>query len=447
MSKLALFGGTPVRTRKFPAYRTMGAEEKAAVSAVIDGGVMSRFLATWHDDFYGGPQVRAFEREWAGLVGTRHAVSVNSCTSGLYAAVGAAGIEPGDEVVCSPYTMSASATAALVFNGVPVFADIDPDTYCITAETIRARLTDRTRAVIVVHIFGQPADMDPIMALAQERDLIVIEDAAQSPLATYKGRPVGSLGHLGVFSFNYHKHIHTGEGGVVTTDDDRLAERVQLIRNHAEAVVGAKGTADLTNMIGFNFRMGEIEAAIARCQMAKAPDLVARRKENVVHLEARLRDLPGLGMPVLGPGGDHVYYVHPVDYDRDATGVSRSLFVAAVKAELPETELREGHGPLVSEGYVRPLYMLPMYQQLRAFGSQGAPFVGNGREGPPDYSPGLCPNAERAHQERLFYHELMLPSMDARDMDDVADAFEKVVENLDDLRARANWRPEGTKAS
>ena len=229
---------------------------------VLDSGVLSRFLGTWHADFYGGPEVQQFEKEWAAVSGTKHGIAVNSCTSALYAAVGAVGAGPGDEVIVSPYTMIASATAAVIFNAVPIFADIDPRTYTLSAETIAPRITPRTKAIIVVHIFGQSADMDPIMELANRHGIKVIEDCAQAPFAMYKGRPVGSLGHIGAFSLNYHKHIHTGEGGMCTTDDDNLAERLQLIRNHAEAVVAAKGTSNLVNMVGFNFRLGEIEAAI-----------------------------------------------------------------------------------------------------------------------------------------------------------------------------------------
>lgn len=433
-AQLALLGGAPVRSKPFPAYKVMGEEEKTAACRVIESGVLSRFLGAWHADFYGGPEVQAFEREWAAITCVKHGISVNSCTSGLYAAVGAAGVGPGDEIIVSPYTMAASATAPLIFSAIPVFADIDPQTYCLSAETIRPKITPRTRAIIVVHIFGQPADMDPIMELAREHDLIVIEDCAQTPFATYKGRPVGSLGHMGVFSLNYHKHIHTGEGGIVTTNDDSLAERVQLIRNHAEAVVEKKGVTNLVNMIGFNFRMGEIEAAIGREQLKKGAGLIAQRKANVAYLESRLKDLPGLTMPHIGAAGDHVYYVHTLDYDVGVTGVSRERIVQALKAELPATELREGEGPLMGIGYVKPLYLMPMFQSQIAYGNSGYPFTSPLYKGRVDYRKGLCPNVERAHFERVITHEMMRPGMNNTDLDDVAAAFRKVWQNLESLR-------------
>jgi dTDP-4-amino-4,6-dideoxygalactose transaminase len=432
-NKLAFFGGSPVRTTPFPSYDVIGEEEKHAVMKVLDSGILSRFLGAWHDDFYGGPEVQAFEREWATATSASHAVSVNSCTSGLYAAVGAAGVGPGDEVIVSPYTMAASATAAIIFQGVPIFADIDPETYCISAETIRAKITPRTKAIIVVHIFGQAADMDPIMELARKHDIVVIEDCAQVPFATYKGRHVGSLGDMGVFSLNYHKHIHTGEGGLVTTDNDRYAERLQLIRNHAEAVVAQKGVTDLTNMIGFNFRMGEIEAAIGREQLKKGPALVRQRQENVRYLEQQLVGLEGLRMPFVSQHNEHVYYKHTMDYDASVTGVSRERMVQAIRAELPVTRKREGEGPLVGMGYVKPIYLEPMYQSKIAYGRNGYPFISPLYNGSVDYSRGSCPNVERAHFERVILHELMRPGMSNVDLDDVAAAFHKVWRALPEL--------------
>ncbi len=437
MNRLALLGGEPVRREPFPAYNHIGQEEIAAVTKVLESGNLSQYLGVWHDDFWGGPEVRAFEAEWAQAFNAKRALSVNSATSGLYAAVGAAGVGPGDEVIVSPYTMMASATAALVFNAVPVFADIDPNTFCLSAETIRAHLTPRTKAIVVVHIFGGPADMDPIMALARERDLVVIEDCAQIPFGAYRGRPVGTLGDMGVFSLNYHKHIHAGEGGLVVTNDDGLAERVALIRNHAEAVVEAKGTADLVNMVGFNFRLGEMEAALGRRQLAKGPGLVARRRELVAYLEKKIAGMPGLTPAPVNPADTHVYYIHPLLFDAGKAGVPRDLFVRAVKAELAPTRLREQHGVLIGAGYVKPLYLHPMYQRKIAYGNLGCPFKCPHYQGEADYRPGLCPNAERAHFETLITHELMRPPMTERDIDDVAAAFHKVADNVAALRDAA----------
>ena len=256
---LALFGGPKTIQQVFPKYNPIGSEELSAAKQVIESGVLSQFLGAWHEDFYGGPKVREFEKQAADYFGVKHAVTVNSWTSGLVAAVGAIGIEPGDEVITTPWTMSATATAILHWNAIPVFADIDPDTYNLDPQSIEANITPYTKAIVVADIFGQSADMDEIMAIANRHELKVISDTAQAPGAFYKGRYAGTCAHVGGYSLNYHKHIHTGEGGILVTDDDGIAERLQLIRNHAEVVVGDKGVKNLSNMIGHNFRLGEIE--------------------------------------------------------------------------------------------------------------------------------------------------------------------------------------------
>jgi len=424
MSQLAINGGTPVRTTPFPRYNTIGDEEKRAVMEVLDDGVLSQFLGTWHPNFYGGPRVQKLEREWAAYFGARHAVAVNSATSGLYAAAGAAGVGPGDEVIVSPYTMVASASAALVYGSIPVFADIDPNTYCLSPDSIRERITPSTKAIVVVDLFGHPAEMDEIMAIAGEHGLVVIEDNAQGPGALYKGRHVGSLGHMGVFSLNYHKTIHTGEGGVVVTDDDELAERLQLIRNHAEAVVRGKGVQNLVNMVGFNYRMTEIEAAIGSEQLKKLKGLVDRRQENAAYLTERLSGLPGITTPVVRPGCTHGYYVYAIRYDAGVTGVSRKRYVEALRLE----------GLTPGAGYVLPIYLEPLYQQRIAFGRDGFPFTYPGYRGEVCYQKGICPVTERMHFEELIYGDFCHADLQVADLDDIVAVFRKVHGALEELR-------------
>jgi len=424
MNPLAINGGLPVRSTPFPTYTTISTEEKRAVMEVLDDGVLSQFLGTWSPDFFGGPRVQALERAWEKYFAVPHAVSVNSATSGLYAAVGASGVGPGDEVIVSPYTMIASATAAVVFGAIPVFADIDPDIFCLTAETIRRCLTPRTKAIIVVDIFGHPAEMEEIMALAAEHDLIVIEDAAQAPGAMYRGRPAGTLAHMGVFSLNYHKTIHCGEGGVVVTADPDLAERLQLIRNHAEIVVDRKGVKNIVNMVGQNYRMTEIEAAIAGEQLKKLERLLAGRIACAEYYDKHLAGLPGLHLPAVRPGVRHGYYVYSMRYTAAESGVPRDRLVAALAAE----------GIPLGQGYVRPIYLEPMYQQRIAFGRDGFPFTYPGYTGQVSYDQGICPVAERMHFEELIVSGLCHASMTEADLADVVRAFHKVFSQLSDLR-------------
>jgi dTDP-4-amino-4,6-dideoxygalactose transaminase len=423
VSKLAIHGGRPVRSTPFPTYRTIGEEEKQAVAQVLDGGVLSSFVGNWTEDFYGGPRVRKLEREWADSFGVKHAVTVNSATSGLNAAVGASGVGPGDEVIVSPYTMSASAACVLVYNAIPVFADIDPESFCISAQTIRQRLTPRTKAIVIVDIFGHPFERDEVMALAREHNLIVIEDAAQAPGALYKGKPAGTLGHIGVFSLNYHKTIHTGEGGVIVTDDNNLAERLQLIRNHAEVVVREKGIPSLVNMLGFNYRMTEIEAAIGSEQLKKLDRLLNARIEAADYLTEQVRRLPGFTPPVVRQGIRHGYYVYAIRYDARKTGIPRDRFVKALNAE----------GIPMTEGYVEPIYLQPLYQRRMVYGMGGCPFTCSSYTGSVRYEKGICPVTERMYEQELMLTNICHADITRRDLDDALTGMRKVLDHTREL--------------
>jgi dTDP-4-amino-4,6-dideoxygalactose transaminase len=403
---------------------TIGEEEKRAVAEVLDSTILSKYLGTWSPEFFGGPRVQALEREWADYFGVAYAVSVNSATSGLYAAVGASGAGPGDEIIVSPYTMSASATAALVYGAIPVFADIDPETFCLSPRSIRERITPHTKAIIAVDIFGHPAAFDEIMQIGREHGLVVIEDAAQAPGAVLNKRFAGTLADIGVFSLNYHKTIHTGEGGVVVTDDENFADRLQLIRNHGEVVVKAKGTKDITNLIGFNYRMTEIEAAIGSEQLKKLERLLVPRIEAADYLTERLRLLPGITPPAVACGVRHAYYVYALRYDAEQTKVPRARFAAALKAE----------GLPVGEGYVEPIYLEPVYQQRIAFGRHGFPFTYPGYKGQVSYDRGICPVTERMYDSELLLTAICHAGTGRQDLDDFVTAFVKVYDNLAELQ-------------
>lgn len=435
MKKLAINGGAPVRAkdRPFPAYKPIGEEEKKAAVRVVESGALSKFIGSYGEQFLGGIEVLSFEKEWREKFNVKHAISMNSATSGLIAAMGAIGIEPGDEVIVSPYSMCISATAPLFYGAVPVFADIEPEYFCLDPKSVEEKITPRTKAIIVVDLFGGAHDSHAINAIAKKYGLKVIADSAQAPSGMYNGKFAGTQSDIGVYSLNFHKHIHTGEGTVVVTNDDDLAQRLQLIRNHAEAVVGDMGVTNLTNMVGHNFRMTEVIAAIGREQLKKLDGLVAERLKNCAYIDERSQDMPGFRPAKVRPGTTHVFYMQPFLYDEEKIGVSRERFIAAIDAELPPTLLQEEEGVLMGGGYVKPIYMLPVFQKQIAFGSRGFPFKSEYYKGKAHYEKGMCPVVERLHEKELFTHDMMRPGMTHADLDDVIAAFHKVYENRNEL--------------
>lgn len=422
MTELALHGGPKTITQTFKRYNPIGRDEVQAAKEVIESGVLSQFLGCWDPDFYGGPKVKEFERQCAQYFGVKHAVTVNSWTSGLVAAVGAVGIEPGDEVIVTPWTMSASATAILHWNAIPVFADIDPETFNVDPKSVEANITPYTKAIMAVDIFGQSADMDELMAIAAKHGLKVISDTAQAPGAFYKGKYAGTLAHVGGYSLNYHKHIHTGEGGVLVTNDDEIADRLQLIRNHAEVVVGDKGVTNLSNMIGYNFRLGEIECAMGIEQLKKLGGLVESRQAQAQRMTDGLKDLRGLRTPIVKPERTHVYYVYSLILDVKALGVSRERICAALQAE----------GVTISKGY-QNLHLLPAFQHKIAYGSRGFPWTSDICRRNVDYSKGICPVAEELNDETYLGMGLCTYDLTDDDIDLIVAAFKKVWRNLSTL--------------
>ncbi len=419
---LAISGGQPIIASPFPPYRSLGEEETAAANRVLRSGVLSAFIGAPGPGFLGGPEVQALEREAAERFGVRHVVSVNSWTSGLVAAVGAIGIEPGDEVIVTPWTMVATATAILHWNGIPVFVDIDPNTFNLDPARVEAAISPRTRAILCADIFGQSADIPALRAIADRHGLRLLTDTAQAPGALFAGRSVGTSADIGGFSLNYHKHIHCGEGGLLVTDDDSLAERLRLIRNHGEAVVSSDDPAELANILGYNFRLGEIEAAIAREQLRKLPDLVASRQRAAERLRTGLADLAGLRLPAVAPQATHVYYVFGMVLDPERLGRSRNWIVEALQAE--------GVSALMA-GY-QCIHLNPLFRHRIAYGSTGFPWKGLTRgDSSVTYGPGLCPLAEDLHQRIFLGLNLCAHPYIDSEIDLVVAAFRKVWAHLD----------------
>ena len=424
VSNLAIFGGSKVINKVFPPYNSIGKEEEEAALKVIKSGVLSKFLGVWHDDFFGGPKVQEFERQCESFFNVKHAIVVNSWTSGLIAAVGAIGTEPGDEIIVSPWTMTASAAAILHWNAIPVFADIDPKTFCIDPKSIEANITPYTKAIMSIDIFGQSANMKAIKKLANKYNLKVISDTAQAPGAKYFGEYAGTLADIGGYSLNYHKHINSGEGGILVTNNTDYADKLRLIRNHAEAVVDAKGYSSLTNMVGYNFRLGEIESAIGIEQIKKLPYLIEMRQKIANQLNNGLKDLLGLELPFIENECSHVYYIYPMILDVNKLKISKEKIAEALKAE----------GVLgISTKYCN-IHLLPIYQEKIAFGSNGFPWSSEICKRNVDYSKGICPMAENLQDESYIGFGLCQFDLQPSDVDLIINAFRKVWDNLEQLR-------------
>ena len=418
---LAIDGGVPVISREFAVRNTMGPEEEQAAIEVIRSGVLSRFQGSAGDDFLGGPQVRAFEEEWADYFGVRYAISVNSWTSGLIAIVGALEVEPGDEVLVTPWTMSASATAIIQWNAIPVFVDIDRASFCLDPSLLEQHITPQTKAIMSVDIFGQSASMEAINSIAAKHGLSVISDCAQAPGAWRNGRRAGTLGTIGGYSLNYHKHVHTGEGGMIVTDDPDLALRTQLIRNHGEAVVDAMGITAINNIVGFNFRLGEIEAAIGRCQLRRLESQTSRRTELAEVLNEGLGDLLGLTTPHVTDGNDHVFYMYGLQVDPEELGVSREWIYRALIAEGVQG---------IGQQYTN-IHRLPMYTRRTAFGTNGFPWSLQNLDAPDSYGLGACPVAEDLQERTYLGLELCSFAYTDRDIMDTVSAFKKVWSHIE----------------
>jgi dTDP-4-amino-4,6-dideoxygalactose transaminase len=320
--------------------------------------------------------------------------------------------------------MCATATAILHWNAIPVFADIESQTFNLDPASVEENITPYTKAIMAVDIFGHPADVDQLMEIAERYNLKLITDSAQAPGSLYKGKLTGTASHIGGFSLNYHKHIHTGEGGIIVTNDDCIADRLRLIRNHAEAVVEGMGVEDISNMVGYNYRLGEIESAIGIEQLKKLPALVAGRQKAAEVLTKLLGGLAGLRLPVVMPQCTHAYYMYPMVLDLDVLGVSRELLIEALTAE--------GVTGLTS-GYVN-VHRLPMYQQKIAYGSNGFPWSSDICKRDVSYEKGICPVAEKLHDSTYMGLSTCMHALSDDDIAGIAKAFSKVWNNLDELR-------------
>ena len=335
-SPLAIDGGTPVRTAPLPAWPSPGAEEIAAVAEVARSGRLN---------YWTGEQGKRFESEYAKTLGRTHGIAVANGTLALELGLRAFGIGPGDAVVVPSRTFIATASAVVAVGAVPICADIDRDSSNMTADTVAEVLTERTRAIIPVHLGGWPVGMDGIMRLAAERDLVVIEDCAQAHGATYRGRPVGSLGsHAAAFSFCQDKVLPVGDGGMLVLDDDAAYEAAWSYRDHGkshrkvhdpEFMSGSTSFKWTVDSFGSNWRLDEFSAAVGRVGLSKLPEWHAKRTRNALRLAQGLSGIPALRVPLPADDSAHAFYrfYTYVVPDALAPGWDRDRITAAITAE------------------------------------------------------------------------------------------------------------------
>lgn len=419
---LAIFGGSPKINYTFKKYRSIGLKEVAAATKVVMSGNLSQFLGEYSPDFFGGPNVRKFEREAEEYFQVKHAITVNSWTSGLVAAVGAIEIEPGDEIITSPWTMSASATAILQWNGIPVFSDISSEDYCLDVAEIEKNISMRTKAILAIDIFGRSSKIDELIKLGKKHNLKIITDSAQSPGAVYHNHKASTLSSIGGFSLNYHKHIHTGEGGILVTNDDHLAMKLRLIRNHGEVVAKKLMKTEYNATIGFNYRLGEIEAAIGIQQLRKLDKIIDRRIEIANTITEGLSSLEGLKLPKLVTSKENVFYAYPMQLELEKTA-NRHTIVQSLR--------KEGVQGL-AEGY-QNIHLLPIYQNKKIYNYSQIPWSLGDRK--ISYDKGICPVAEYLHDHSYIGFGFSSYKMSRRDVRKFCDAFKKVWSNMESLKS------------
>jgi len=414
--KLAILGGKPILNKPFDPVYNISKKEIESLIKLLGKGPLSDFVGITGDKFLGGKQVRKLEFLFCKKFGSRFAVTFNSATTALQAAVASLEIGPGDEVIVPPYTMSASATSILANGAVPVFADIDEDNFCVDPTSIEKVISSRTKAIMIVNLFGNPADFDQILKIAKKYKLKTIEDNAQAPGAQYKGKYTGTIADVGVFSFNVHKVIQIGEGGVLVTNNKHSAYRAQLVRNHGEIVADEDPNYHLGPVMGNNFRMSEIHALLGYYQLKKLDFLNEKRLDLVNHLRSKLADIEGFILPKEDKDKKHVYYVFPIKIDENKLGISRNLFVEAMAAE----------GFPMSKGYVKPIYLLKLFQEKHVFNQTHFPFDYDGYN--TNYDRGLCPVTERLYEKELTFTDICQHPRTYRQIDLFFDAVNKVLQ-------------------
>lgn len=404
MEKLALHGGNPVKTTPYGTGMRFGKEELAYLKEALNQNTLF---------YWFGNMTKRFCKKFADMYGAEHCVATSSGTSAIHVALGACGVGPGDEVITAPITDMGSVIGILFQNAIPVFADLDPHTYNMTPASIEAKITDRTKAIVVVHLAGNPAEMDKIMEVARKHNIYVIEDCAQAYCCTYKGQLCGTFGDIGCFSLNDFKHISAGDGGMLIMNDQKLYETAHMFADKNFNRIGADVKKNVPYLAP-NYRMSELCGAVGLAQLEKVEDICAKRHVYGDRLNAAIDGIPGLYIHKVLPDAECSWWFYLLRVNEEELGVSRQEFVDALRAE----------GIVAQAGYIPScVYQYDLFKNRNAYPGTHYPFDGT-HGNPIEYKDGDCPNAEEilATCVRLTINEFHTE----QDLQDTINAIGKV---------------------
>jgi len=389
-NQLAVDGGQPVRDTVLPyGKQWIDEDDIQAVSEVLRGD----WLTT-------GPKVGEFEAAFADFVGAKHAVAVSNGTAALHATMYALNIQAGDEVIVTPMTFAASANCVVYQGGTPVFADVEPDTLLLDAKQVEAKITDKTRAIVAVDYAGQPCDYDALYDVAQKHNIPIVDDACHAIGGSYKNRSVGTLGDINTFSLHPVKHFTTGEGGIITTDDDDYAQKMRVFRNHGITTdhrQRAEQGGFFYEMVdlGYNYRITDFQCALGLSQLSKLRGFVAKRRELAAMYDVAFADIDYVTPMAVRDNVVHAYHLYMVRFDTKTIGMNRQEIFAALRAE----------NIGINVHYI-PVHYHPYYRKNFGTGE------------------GLCPVAEAAYDQLITLP--VFPQMTQADIDDVVTAIKKL---------------------